>query len=129
MVVVVGTMASGSACSTPAMSATWSTVSSGSAPNEVNGPVDPSGRTQESAPTLSTVFVHLDSEAVRQPGEQQRHGEHHAGADHRDQELPVPVDEVAEGDDEHQPSQLLRSILPWSISTYVWPRSQLPQFT
>ena len=98
MVVVVGTMASGSASSTPAMPATSSTVSSGSAPNEVNGPVEPSGSTQASAPTLSTVFVHLDSEAVRQPGEQQRHGEHHAGPDHGDQELPVPVDEVSKRD-------------------------------
>ena len=42
--VVVGTMASGSACSTPAMPATSSTVSSGSAPNEVNGPGRPVGQ-------------------------------------------------------------------------------------
>jgi hypothetical protein len=38
------------------MSLTWSTVSSGSAPNDVKGPVEPSGSTHASAPTLSTVL-------------------------------------------------------------------------
>ena len=61
--------------------------------------------------------LHLDLKAVCQSGEQQRHGEHEPGPDHRDQELPRSIAQVVQGDGEHQASHFLRATVPWSIST------------